>query len=291
MERERLRELVEAVGALLPLADAPPLDWGKAERVHDPAYLARWRSGEVTHAEELRLGFPWTPELVTRSVYSAGGTLAATGDALARGWGLHLGGGTHHASRDRAEGFAFLNDVVIAAQWAFDEGRVRRAAVLDLDVHQGNGTARMLSDAPWAWTVSLHGANNYPFEKERSSLDIEFTDGVGDGEYLAALTGRALPSLEAFGPDLLFHLAGADVLAGDQFGRLALSLEGLRERDAAVFAWAQQAGVPLVTVMAGGYNRDPAETIRARLATVEEGLKVYGPDTSLSEDDPAPPAL
>ncbi len=277
-----MQDLVARVGALLPLEDAPALDWASAERVHDPAYLARWRAGDVTHAEELRLGFPWTPELVTRSVYSAGGTLAATGDALARGWGLHLGGGTHHAYRDHAEGFAFLNDVVIAARWALDAGRARRIAVLDLDVHQGNGTARMLADQPWAWTISLHGAHNYPFEKERSSLDVEFEDGAGDTEYLRALRETALLSLGAFGPDLLFHLAGADVLAGDQFGRLALTLDGLRARDAAVFAWARAHRAPLVTVMAGGYNRDAERTIEARVTTVTEGLAAYatGPEGS-----------
>ena len=274
MERERFQELVARVEAIIPLEDAPALNWVLAERVHDPAYLARWRSGEVTHAEELRLGFGWTPELVIRSAYSAGGTWAATGDALARGWGLHLGGGTHHAYADRAEGFSFLNDVVIAARWALDEGRAQRVAVLDLDVHQGNGTARMLAGEPRAWTVSLHGAHNYPFEKERSSLDLEFEDGAGDGAYLTALLESALPSLDAFKPDLLFHLAGADVLAGDQFGRLALTLEGLRARDAAVYAWARSRGVPLVTVMAGGYNRDPEQTTLARLATVEEGLRM-----------------
>lgn len=270
-----MQELVTRVGQLLPLADAPALDWATAERVHDPAYLARWRSGEVTHAEELRLGFPWTPELVTRSAYSAGGTLAASGDALAWGWGLHLGGGTHHAYRDRAEGFAFLNDVVIAARWALEAGHASRVAVLDLDVHQGNGTASLLGHTPWAWTVSLHGARNYPFEKEHSSLDLEFEDGAGDAQYLEALRNRALPSLDAFNPDLLFHLAGADVLAGDQFGRLSLSLPGLRARDAAVYAWARAAGVPLVTVMAGGYHKDPQTTIQARLATVEAGLAAY----------------
>lgn len=276
MGREVMAQLLAGAEARLPVLDAPELPWAQAERVHDPEYLRRWRVGEVTHAEENRLGFRWDPAIVRRSRLSSGGTLAATRDALKLGWGLNLGGGTHHAYRDRAEGFSFLNDVVIATRWALDEGGVGRVLILDLDVHQGNGTARMLAEEPRALTLSLHADRNYPFQKEQSDLDLGLPDGTGDAAYLAALDELALPAVEASKPDLIFFLAGADVLAGDQLGRLALSLDGLRARDERVFAVAARAGIPLVTVLAGGYNRDPQLTVRARLGTIDAGLAAFG---------------
>ncbi|GAA5532915.1 histone deacetylase [Deinococcus aluminii] len=275
LPREFVEQLLAGAGARLPLLDAPRLDWAHAERVHDAAYLARWRQGEVTRAEERALGFPWNEAVVERGLLSSGATLAATRDALARGLGLNLGGGTHHAYRDRAEGFSFLNDVVISTRWLLDHGHARCILILDLDVHQGNGTAALLAHEARAFTVSVHGANNYPFQKERSGLDVALPDGTGDEAYLAALDEVVMPAVHAFRPDFAFYLAGADVLEGDQLGRLALTPAGVRERDDGVFRWAAQSGTPLVTVMAGGYNRDPQKLIETRLGTLDAALAAF----------------
>ena len=275
LPREFLERLLSGVQARLPLLEAPLLDWALAERVHDPAYLHRWQRGEVTREEERALGFPWDPAVVERGLASSGATFAATRDALASGLGLNLGGGTHHAHADRAEGFSFLNDVVISARWLLDAEAARRVLVLDLDVHQGNGTAAMLAGEARAFTVSVHGANNYPFRKERSGLDVALPDGTGDAAYLAALEGEVWPAVHAFRPDFAFYLAGADVLEGDQLGRLALTPAGVRERDDRVFRWAAETNTPLVTVMAGGYNRDPQRLIETRLATLDAALTAF----------------
>ncbi|MCP2013782.1 acetoin utilization deacetylase AcuC-like enzyme [Deinococcus sp. HSC-46F16] len=277
LPREFLNRLLAGAAERLPLLDAPPLMWADAERVHDPAYLARWRRGEVTREEERALGFPWTPAVVERGLGSGGATLAATRDALAHGLGINLGGGTHHASRDRAEGFSFLNDVPISARWLLDGGHARRVLILDLDVHQGNGTAALFAGEPRVLTVSVHGANNYPFQKATSDLDVALPDGTGDAAYLAALDREVAPAVAAFRPDFAFYLAGADVLEGDQLGKLALTLQGVRERDDRVFRWAARTRTPLVTVMAGGYNRDPERLIAARLGTLDAALAAFQP--------------
>jgi acetoin utilization deacetylase AcuC-like enzyme len=281
MDRESLEILIAGVEALLPVLDAPELPWALAEAVHDPGYLARWRSGEVTRADERAMGFAWDASIAHRGLLSCGATLAATQDALQHGTGLNLGGGTHHAYAGHAEGFSFLNDVVIAAYWAHTQAGLGRIAVLDLDVHQGNGTASMLADQPWALPISLHAAGNYPFVKEVAGLNISLPDGTGDDAYLEALETLAFPALKGFAPDLLYILAGADVLAGDQLGRLALSLDGVQERDRRVYALARELGVPTVTVMAGGYNTDPLQTVQARLNTVRAWLAVYAPSVSV----------
>ena len=273
MSAEFLELLIATAEALLPIQDAPELPWALAEAVHDPGYLKRWCSGEVTRADERAMGFAWDASIARRGLLSSGATLAATRDALEYGSGLNLGGGTHHAYHDHAEGFSFLNDVVIAAHWAQSEAGVERIAVLDLDVHQGNGTAHMLAAQPWALPVSLHGAGNYPFVKETGGLNVALPDGTRDTAYLEALETVAFPALRQFAPGLLYFLAGADVLAGDQLGKLALTLEGVRERDRRVYGLARELGVPTVTVMAGGYHRDPSQTVAARLNTVREWLR------------------
>jgi len=272
MTTEFLERLIAGAEALVPLADAPELPWALAEAVHDAGYLERWRTGEVSRAEERAMGFPWDASIARRGLLSSGGTWKATQDALSHGAGLNLGGGTHHAYREHAEGFSFLNDVVIAAHWAHTEAGVGRIAVLDLDVHQGNGTASLLAEQPWALPVSLHGSGNYPFVKETAGLNVPLPDGAGDAAYLTALEEVAFPALRAFRPALLYFLAGADVLAGDQLGRLALTLAGVQERDRRVYALARELKVPTVTVMAGGYHRDPAQTVAARLNTVRAWL-------------------
>ena len=274
MPPEAVAALLAGAEALLPVLDAPELPWELAEAVHDRGYLERWRSGTVTRAEERAMGFAWDAQIARRGRLSSGATLAATQDALTFGAGLHLGGGTHHAYAGHAEGFSFLNDVVIAAYWARTQGS-GRVAVLDLDVHQGNGTAHLLQNEAWALPISVHAVGNYPFMKEPGGLNIELPDGTGDDAYLNALETRAFPALRDFRPDLLFYLAGADVLAGDQLGKLALTLEGVQERDRRVYALAQEVGVPHVTVMAGGYNHDSGHVVHARLNTLRAWLDAY----------------
>ncbi|WP_165953387.1 histone deacetylase [Deinococcus sp. S9] len=267
--------VAERLGGLLPVLETPALTWADAARVHDPLWLRRWRRGEITAGEERAFGLPWSAGVVERARRAAGGSLAALHDALAQGWGANLAGGTHHAFRDRAEGFCLVNDAAILTRLALDEGLARRVAILDLDVHQGNGTAALLAGEERALTLSIHGERNYPFRKETSSLDLGLPDGVTDAEYLRVLQDEALPVLDAFRPDLLLYLAGVDVLAGDRFGRFALTLAGVRERNRRVLRWAREAGVPVVTMLAGGYNRDHALTVEAHASVVEDGLEVF----------------
>lgn len=258
----------------LPILDAELIPWELAATVHDVAYLNRWRYGEMSRAEEREYGLPWSVQVVDRARGAAGGTLAAMQDALTSGWGINLAGGTHHAFRDKAEGFCLLNDVAICSHLALREGLVKRILVLDLDVHQGNGTASMLSGYPEVFTLSIHGERNYPFRKEKSTLDIGLPDGVTDLEYLQVLETQVKPALEAFKPDLVFYLAGVDVLSNDRFGRFSLSLQGVEQRDRWVFTWCFEAGVPVVSVMAGGYNKNPEMTVLAAAQTIEVGLNL-----------------
>ncbi|WP_425147974.1 histone deacetylase family protein [Deinococcus sp.] len=276
----KYRGMAERLSGLLPILDTPALPWSLAGRIHGPLWLRRWRRGEVDRQEQRVFGLPWSPGVVERARRAAGGSLAALQDALQVGWGINLAGGTHHAFRERAEGFCLLNDAALLTRIALDEGWARRVAVLDLDVHQGNGTAALLAPEthcaePRALTLSVHGERNYPFRKEASSLDIGLGDGMSDAEYLAVLCARVLPALEAFRPDLLLYLAGVDVLAGDRFGRFAMTLGGVRERNRLVLGWARAAGVPLVTMTAGGYNRDHLLTIEAHASVVMDGLEVF----------------
>ncbi|WP_309573171.1 histone deacetylase [Deinococcus sp.] len=277
LPREFIVPLLDAAAARLPLLDAPDLDWTLARRVHDPAFLHRWQDGQVTREEERALGFPWSSAVVERSLSSSGATLSATTDALRLGLGINLGGGTHHAYADHAEGFSFLNDVAISARWLLDTAQASRILILDLDVHQGNGTATIFQGEPRVLTVSMHAQGNYPFRKEISDLDVALPDGTGDGVYLSSLNHHVAPVVAAFRPDFAFYLAGADVLEGDQLGKLALTSAGLRARDDLVYRWAAQSGVPLVSVMAGGYHRDPATLIAARLGTLDSALGAYAP--------------
>jgi acetoin utilization deacetylase AcuC-like enzyme len=220
-----------------------------------------------------RLGFPWSPALVERSRRSVGGTIAAARAALLDGVGLNLAGGTHHAFADRGEGFCVFNDVAVAARALQAEGAVEGAAVIDCDVHQGNGTAAIFAGDPRVFTLSIHGRGNYPFVKERSDLDVELPDGAGDAEYLAALDGGLDRALEV-PPGLVFYIAGADAYHGDRYGRLALSRGGLAERDRRVLGRCAAMGLPVAVVMGGGYAAVEAvvaihlETVRTAAASV-----------------------
>ncbi|WP_420597398.1 histone deacetylase [Deinococcus sp.] len=271
----KYRGVADRLRDLLPVLDTPNLTWTMAGLVHDPHWLRRWRRGEVSARETREFGLPWSAEVVERARRAAGGSLAALHDALKVGWGANLAGGTHHAFADSAQGFCLVNDAAILTRVALRDGLARRVMTVDLDVHQGNGTAALLAGLAGAFTLSVHGERNYPFRKETSSLDIGLGDGTDDAGYLAVMRSQVLPALDAYRPDLLLYLAGVDVLAGDRFGRFALTLAGVRERNRMVLDWARKAGVPVVTMLAGGYNADHALTIEAHASVVLDGLDVF----------------
>jgi acetoin utilization deacetylase AcuC-like enzyme len=269
-----VRELLERAG--LPILEPERPNWEQIERVHTPEFLRKLRFGTLEPKELRLLGFPWSANLVERALRAAGGTLLASRDALEGGLGINLAGGTHHAFPDHGEGFCTLNDVAIAATDLLDSGRVSRIFVCDLDVHQGNGTAAIFAHDPRVFTLSVHGERNYPFHKETSSLDVGLGDHVTDAEYLETLETVVLPALRTFEPEIVFYLAGVDVLERDRFGRFALSLQGAAERDRRVFAACREAGIPVVSLMSGGYNKDHAITVRAHANTVLTALEVFG---------------
>jgi acetoin utilization deacetylase AcuC-like enzyme len=211
---------------------------------------------------------------VRRSFYAVGGTLAATHSALTNGYSSNLAGGTHHSFADRGEGFCVLNDVAIAIRTLRARNLIRRAAIVDCDVHQGNGTATIFAGDNDTFTFSMHGANNYPLFKAQSSLDVELADGTEDGEYLETLV-RHLPTVFAHQPEIVFYLAGADPFGGDKLGRLALSIDGLRDRDAYVLNECYDRELPVLTVMSGGYGKDINDTIEIHCNTIRTAKKIF----------------
>ena len=269
----RVRDTLAHEG--LTILEPPRPDWALVERVHSDAYLRKLRFGTLEPKEVRLLGFPWSPELVERALRATGGTLEAAKDALRVGLGINLAGGTHHAYPDHGEGFCVLNDVAIAIVDLQITRQLERILILDLDVHQGNGSAQIFASDPRVFTLSVHGERNYPFHKEASTLDIGLPDFVTDAEYLHILESRVLPAVAAFRPQLIFYLAGVDVLERDQFGRFALSLKGAFTRDHTVFAWCKSARVPVVSLMGGGYNKDKLVTIEAHVGTVRSALAVF----------------
>jgi acetoin utilization deacetylase AcuC-like enzyme len=238
-------------------------------RAHCPAYLGRVVGGTLSPAEQRAIGFPWTLQMVERSRRTSGATVAAARAALDDGVAVNLAGGTHHAFRDRGEGFCVLNDSAIAARTLQAEGLVERVAVIDCDVHQGNGTASIFRGDRSVFTFSIHGANNFPFAKEAGDLDLELADGTGDREYLDALEKGLRQTLERARPGLAIYLAGADPFYDDRLGRLALTKQGLLERDRLVLETCARAGVAVAVTMAGGYGRDIDDTVEIHCNTVE----------------------
>ncbi|MDB6082168.1 MAG: hypothetical protein JWN43_49 [Gammaproteobacteria bacterium] len=246
------RLLTEGVLTIDDLMRPSPVDRPTLELVHTPEYLNKLESSSLSSAEQRRLGLPWSEALWLRSRLASGGTLLAARAALETGLSGNLAGGTHHAFADHGEGFCVLNDVALAAAKLRAEGVIHRAAVIDLDVHQGNGTAAIFENVDEVFTFSMHGERNYPAAKMRSDLDVALEDGVGDSEYLAALEEH-LPAVLEAPPDIAFYLAGVDVAAGDRYGKLNLSDEGVRERERRVIHFVRARGVPLVIVLGGGY--------------------------------------
>lgn len=252
----------------LHLHEAPRADDDALRLAHTEAYIREVSSGQLDAARQREIGFPWSCEMVERSRRSAGATIAACRTALEQGIAVNLAGGTHHAYADKGGGFCVFNDAAVAARVLQRDGRVSRVAVIDLDVHQGNGTASILAGDETIFTLSLHGEKNYPFRKEASDLDVGLPDGCDDATYLDALA-RALDTLDArFAPDLLIYLAGADPHEGDRLGRLRLTTTGLAQRDTMVFDFALSRRHPIAVAMAGGYGNEIENTVAVHAQTV-----------------------
>jgi acetoin utilization deacetylase AcuC-like enzyme len=257
------------------LVEPPEASWDDLARVHTAEYLEKLRLGTLSADEIATLELPWRPELASAFRLMAGGTCAAAAAALDEGTAAHLGGGLHHAFANHGEGFCPINDIAVAvrvAQHARPAPRIRRAAVVDCDVHHGNGTAMIFERDADVFTFSIHQQHNYPFFKPRSDLDVGMEDGAGDARYLEALA-TALPRVMAHAPELLLYVAGADPFEGDRLGGLRLTKQGLAERDRMVVAAARCVGVPVVTVLAGGYAADVQDTVDIHVASVEALLK------------------
>jgi acetoin utilization deacetylase AcuC-like enzyme len=267
-----LAERIVADGLVAPAAlhEPGPVAWEDLAAVHDAGLLARIRDGELSVREQRGLGLPWSTELVERGRRSVTGTIAAAQHALDHGVAMNLGGGTHHAGRDFARGYCLFNDVAVALAVLRRAGQAERAVVIDCDVHQGDGTAQIFGGDPRTFTLSLHGARNYPFTRVPSDLDVDIASGTGDRRYLRALDEAldfALPRAHA---DFAFYLAGADPWHGDRLGRLSLTKAGLRARDALVLDRVRARDTPVCVVLAGGYAPDINDTVDINAATAAE---------------------
>lgn len=241
--------------------------------VHTDDYVRRFVGGRLSDAEIRRLGFPWSPALVERSRRAVGGTIAASRHALTHGVAMNLAGGTHHAFPDHGEGFCVFNDVAIAIRLLRAEGKIRRAAVIDLDVHQGNGTHAIFAQDRDVYTFSMHGGKNYPFHKVAGTLDVELDDGTGDDVYLDRLASALPGVLAAASPDLVVYIAGADPHEGDKLGRLKLTFDGLARRDAYVLERCREVGLPVAIVIGGGYGARIDDTVAVHVRTA--GIAAY----------------
>ena len=270
----RLRDRVVTEGILRPedLVVPRAARWDELALVHTAEYLSAVASGTLSPDAQRRIGFPWSSAMVERARRSVGATIEASHAALLDGAAVNLAGGTHHAFADGGAGYCVFNDVAVAARVLLAEGRVSRVAVLDTDVHQGDGTASIFRDAPEVFTCSLHGANNFPFAKQQSDLDIVFEDGTGDAEYLRRL-GEALEAVVAHRPEVLFYVAGADPYERDRLGRLRLTVTGLAERDRLVFGAAASRHIPVSVCMAGGYAADVDAIATIHANTVREAQR------------------
>jgi acetoin utilization deacetylase AcuC-like enzyme len=274
---ELIRQQLEYQGVIDPSQLFAPsfIEDSIVHLTHDPAWWARAKAGQLHASEYRKIGFPNCEELVFRSLSSASGTVQCALNALNDGAGMNLAGGTHHAFFDHGEGFCLLNDIAVAANHLLAIGAVKRILVVDLDVHQGNGTASLFKTRPEVFTFSMHCESNYPFKKEVSDLDIGLEAGTGDQVYLSILE-KQLPSLlESFKPDFVFYLGGVDVLATDRLGKLSLSREGCRRRDEFVVKTLSANKLPLVLVMGGGYSDNYSSIVNAHCETYKIVLEHY----------------
>ena len=293
----RLRERLAAELPQVKLGQALPASDGELALVHTPGYIGAIATGGLSPAAQREIGFPWSPAMAERARRSVGATLQACRSAMGgAGLAANLAGGTHHAYADKGSGFCVFNDLAVTARLMQAEHardhRTRgplRVAIVDLDVHQGNGTARIFANDPSVFTLSLHGAKNFPFRKEPSDLDVELPDGCRDADYMEALE-LALGELERrFEPGLVLYLAGADPHEGDRLGRLKLSFDGLEARDRRVMDWAWQRRLPLAFAMGGGYGTDLEDTVQVQINTYRTALEYVDRWRDLGRAGAVPP--
>lgn len=268
-----LREHFEREPGLLRMQPAPAASEAELALVHTPDYLDAVLLGRLSAAEQREIGFPWSPSMAERSRRSVGASIAAARAALGEGVAANMAGGTHHAYAHKGSGYCVFNDVAVAArlmqaEWAARHRRLLRVLVIDLDVHQGNGTAAIFRDDDTVFTLSVHGARNFPFRKEASDLDVDLPDGCGDAAYLQALDDALAEVWRRFEPGLVFYLAGADPHEGDRLGRLKLTYDGLARRDLRVLDALAERRLPVALSMAGGYGHDLATTVAVQVTTL-----------------------
>ena len=269
---EKYRMLRELLTRDFTMAVAPLADRATIELVHDREYVEAFLTGTLPPAAMRKIGFPWSEGLVKRTLASVGGTLAATSEALQTGWGGTLAGGTHHAFAAEGSGFCVFNDIAVAIASLRAEGKIKRAAVVDLDVHQGDGTAHIFQDDPAVLTVSVHCKNNFPMRKQVSKIDVELDAETGDEEYLKVLES-VLPRVAEFDPEIVFYQSGVDGLQSDRLGHLELTHAGLGERDRMVMS---AFAAPLVITLGGGYSEPIALTVEAHAGTFLMAKEVLG---------------
>lgn len=277
-----LRERLQAELDALVLRPAQPATDEQLSLAHTPDYIAAVASGTLDERAQREIGFPWSPAMVERSRCSVGASIAAVRSARQEGVAANVAGGTHHASADHGSGFCVFNDVAVAARLfqadaprTHPGARTLRVAVIDLDVHQGNGTASIFAHDPSVFTLSLHGERNFPFRKVSGDLDVGLPDGMGDDAYLHELELALLQLEHRFDADLVIYLAGADAHEGDRLGRLKLSYDGLQARDRRVFDWAWRRRLPLMLCMGGGYGHDVATTVQVQVNTFRVALEYW----------------
>jgi acetoin utilization deacetylase AcuC-like enzyme len=283
----RLRERVETKLDDIEIVEPEPASDELLALAHGLDYIQRVATGGLSPREQRTIGFPWSPQMVERSRRSVGATLGACTAALAEGVAVNLAGGTHHAMRDSGQGYCVFNDSAVATralQARYGPPRPLRVGIVDLDVHQGNGTASILAGDDATFTLSIHCESNFPFRKERSDLDVGLAEGTGDADYLQALDGALAEMLSRFDPQFLIYLAGADAHEGDRLGRLKLSTDGLARRDERVLEFAQRLGVPVAVAMAGGYGRDIDQTVAVHFNTVSAARESWRARNRLSQE-------
>jgi len=252
-----------------------PVDERLILKVHDAEYWRRLKSLELTKKEQRTTGFPHSAELIEREITIMGGTVQCANYALENGISMNIAGGTHHAFSNRGEGFCLLNDQALAGHWLLENKKANKILIVDLDVHQGNGTAEIFKNEPRVFTFSIHGANNYPLRKEKSDLDIGVPDGIQDAEYLAIVYKNLNEICAEFKPDFLFYQCGVDILESDKLGRLGVSLNGCKQRDKIVFDKALELEIPLVCSMGGGYSEDIKIIIEAHSNTFRLAQELF----------------
>jgi acetoin utilization deacetylase AcuC-like enzyme len=274
----QLREMVTLKLARVELLEPNAATDGVLALAHHPIYIEQLTTGTLSALDQRAIGFPWSEQMVERSRRSAGATIEAARAAIAEGVSVNLAGGTHHAGFSSGGGYCCFNDIAVAARLMQAERRIKTALVIDLDVHQGNGTAEILQNDPTIFTLSIHGEKNYPFRKAVSDLDVALPDGADDLTYMAALQESLAKVKECFKPDMLFYLAGADVFQNDRLGKLALSKDGIAKRDRRVFEFAATAynlRLPVAVAMGGGYSPVIQDIVDIHFSTVERALQYW----------------